>query len=252
MYKAMQRSLDPLKLMESCESYLKQMLGFGDRYSVIVAPSLAAAYIIAVSAAMYAIDPLAINYQASISPLAVIHDACCQTDPMFGPIKSCTSLTGAFNLNLGSYIMPMDKNTLAAVLQSNRVAAIFHQPYAYLKHNKYVQLQVISSLCQARGTNVSVIVDASCIPDSMFSTGLMSTIQEFFSQGADAILLPVTEKLKGPPQTCVLIGKSSMLEDMAGNISALQSQVALPLTCSAAQLIGTVVAYQIFVSGHTI
>ena len=78
MYMAMKHKVDPLKLMEAAHAYLHQNLALAPDYRVLVAPSRAAAYVLALAASMLRIDPLSINQQVSArqsSPLAVIHDA---------------------------------------------------------------------------------------------------------------------------------------------------------------------------------
>ena len=246
MHKAMQFNFEPVLVMESCESLLKQLLRIDDQHSVFITPSLAAAYIFAVSAALHSTDPLTINSRASLSPLAVIHDASAQQSTATGSLKTCTPLTGAFNLNLGTTSMPMNKDMLAAVLHSNRVAAVFYEPYAYLPHQQPIPLETITSMCRER--NVSVLVDASSMPQDLISTKFTLTVQELLSQGADAALLPETKTFKGPPNTCLVIGKSSLLEELISNGSTLKSQVALPVTCTSHDLIGTAIAYQRFLS----
>ena len=114
-------------------------------------------------------------------------------------------------------LMPMDKTCLAAALQLNRIAAIVHQPFAYLSYQKYIPLHSLVSLCEVRRTFVSVIVDASQMPHDVMRSRFTEKIQEFFSQGAAAVLLPATENVKGPPSTSVL------MEELISNIPTLQS-----------------------------
>ena len=240
----MQHIADPTQLSKACGDYLRQNLGLGSMYSVVVAPNQAAAYVIAVAASMLRVDPLSINQQLtsqrSSSLLAVIHDACC----LGNPLKACTPLIGAINWNLGGVNTPMDKSTLTMALAHNRVAAVLYQPYAYPKRCQWMPLQDISEVCNTRNM-VAVIVDATDMPVQELSlVKFITSVKHFFINGADMVLLPKTEKIRGPPQTCVLVGKSVILEEVLQNIALLQSQICLPLTSTSYELVGTVVAYK--------
>ena len=240
MHMAMKQTVDPMQLAEASEAYLLKNLGLGTGYSVVVAPSQAAAYLIAVAASMVRIDPLCVSQQIQRHhPLTVIHDACCPA----GSLKNCTSLlAGIVNWNLGSLTTPMDRQMLSMAITSNRVAAVFHQPYCYPKSCQYTPLAAIGSVCHSQST-VSVIVDAGGVPIHQLSlVKFITIIKELFTQGADFVLLPETHKILGPPQTCLLIGKSGLLKHV--DVSLLQSQLCLPLSCTPYDQIGTVVAYK--------
>ena len=241
---AMQRATDATQLSKACEVHLCQHLGLGSGYSVAVAPSRAAAYVIAVAASMLRADPLSINQQlatnTSSSPMAVIHDACCQNNPL----KACTPLVGGVNWNLGGVGTPMDKSTLAMALAHNRVVAVLYQPYAYPQWCQQMPLQDVSEVCHSHGT-VTVTVDAAGMHAQELSLiRFITSVKNFFDEGADVVLLPRTERIRGPPQTCVLVGRSAILGDALRNVALLQSRVCLPLTSTAYDLVGTVVAYK--------
>lgn len=246
MHAAMQHSVNPVRLADACGTYLHQNLGLASGCSVLVAPSRAAGYLLAIAASMLQVDSLSVNQQVSSqksTPLAIIHDSCCEATSL----KMCTSLVGGINWNLGTLTTPMSKQMLSMAISSNRVAAVFHQPYGYPKHCQYVSLPELSSVCHSRNVNISIVIDASRMPVQTLSlVQIITTVKEFLTQGADAILLPEMEHFRGPPQTCLLIGNTRLLQDVAQNIPLLQSQICLPLTCTTYDLMGTVVAYKTF------
>ena len=242
MHLAMCHTPDPGKLARACETSLRRTLGLGAGTTIVVAPSRAAAYLTAVAACMLRVDPLSVGYPlgpARPSPLAVLHEACSRERLL----KTCTPLLGAFNWNLGTGMQPATRQDLASAVASNRVAAVFHQPFFLPEHCRVVSLQDIGQVCHTRNA-AFVIVDLGGM--KMREATLDRTvakIQEFFAQGADALLLPETEEIGGPPRTSLLLGRTSLLEGVARNVSLVQSQVALPLTCVPSELVGSVVAY---------
>ena len=243
MQSALTHSADPVKLREAVQSTLKHSLKLsGIGCSVLIAPSRAAAYVLAIAASMLRNDPLSINQGVTsylFSPMAVIHDACCQVSRS-SSLKPCTSLVGAYNWNLGSPTSPMDRKMLAMAVRNNRVAAVFHQPFAYLEHCQYLSLQVISTVCHSHSAEVAAIVDAAGV--SLETDTLQrAIIAEFFENGADAVLLPETEQFSGPPHTCVLVAKEDLLLEVS--LHLLQAQVALPLSCTTYDMVGTVMAF---------
>lgn len=245
MHLAMCHTPDPAKLARACETSLRRTLGLGAGTTVVVAPSRAAAYLSAVAACMLRLDPLSVGLPlggggARPSPsLAVLHEACSRERVL----KTCTPLLGAFNWNLGTGMQPTTRQELASAVASNRVAAIFHQPFALPEHCRLVSLREIGQVCRARNAT-SVVVDLGGMTmREVPLAGTVAKIQEFFAQGADALLLPETEEIGGPPRTSLLLGRSALLEGVAQNASLVQSRVAVPLTCIPSELVGTVVAY---------
>lgn len=241
---------DKMLLSEAAESIMQQMLSLGHGYSIVISPTLASAYTIAVFASMLRMDPLSVSSQISSrlsSPPAVLHDSCCSqmSSSDLGPIKTCTALTGSYNWNLGDMTYPMDKDMVRMAVQSNRVAAVFYQPYAYIEKSQHVSLETLSAVCHSRGADVAVIVDASTMPTNHINLRkLVAELKEFFSQGADLVLMPSVDKLHGQSHASVLVGVSSMLSKVWRSIVLLQKQVCLPLLCLPHDLVGTVVAYK--------
>lgn len=140
---------------------------------------------------------------------------------------------------------PMEKESLTQAVKSNRVAAVLHQPYSYPKWCDHISLEMISTACHAQDTQVAVIVDMSNMPvQTLTLLQFITTLKELFSKGADVVLLPDTELFQGPPHTCVLIGKSSLMKRISQHSALLQSQLGFPLICTPYDLIGTVVAYK--------
>ena len=244
MHLAMKQRADHSLLTEAANSYLVQTLGLPEGMVTHVAPSRAAAYVSVVAASMLRIDPLSVSHKTSSQrccPMAVVHDACCSSEPL----KACSSLVGAYNWNLGSPNSPMDKQTLSSAITSNRVAAVFHQPYAYPLGCVHMSIPVIASICHNRDLETSVIVDTSGLVVQRFIvTQFVNLIKELCAKGADIVLLPETRLFKGPAHTCLVIGKASVLSEGVRNLSLLQSSLALPLHCPSYDLIGTVVAYK--------
>lgn len=243
MHLAMRHTPDPGKLARACETSLRRTLGLAASTTIVVSPSRAAAYLTAVAASMLRVDPLSVGHplggSSRPSPLAVLHDACSRERVL----KTCTPLMGAFNWNLGTGMLPTTRQDLASAIASNRVAAIFHQPFFLPEHCRVISLQEISQVCHTSNA-ASVIVDLGGMKTREAPlVGTVAKIREFFAQGADALLLPETEEIGGPPRTSLLLGRSSLLEGVARNVSLVQSQVALPLSCTPAELVGTVVAY---------
>ena len=247
MHMAMQRTADPAQLTKASEACLCQHLGLGPGHSVAVAPSRAAAYVIAVAASMLRVDPLSVDRQLtsrqSSPPLVVVHDACCRNNPL----QTCTPLVGAVNWNLGGANTPMDKSTLGMALEHNRVVAVLYQPYVYPAECQQLPLQDVSEVCHSHGV-ATIVVDATGMhvrePSSI---GLIASVKNFLAEGADLVLLPKTGEIRGPPQTCVLIGRSSILGEMLQKVALLQTQVCLPLTSTPHDLVGTVVAFKTLV-----
>lgn len=247
---AMKQTPDKMLLSEGAESIMQQILCLGQGFSVVISPTLASAYTVAVFASMLRMDPLSVSSQISSrlsSPPAVLHDSCCSQMPNseLGPIKTCTALTGSYNWNLGDMTYPMDKDMVRMAVQSNRVAAVFYQPYAYIEKSQHVSLDTLSSVCHSRGSDVAVIVDASTMPTLHINLRkLVAELKAFFSQGADLVLMPSMEKLHGQSHASVLVGVSSMLSKVWRSITLLQKQVCLPLLCLPHDLVGTIVAYK--------
>lgn len=241
---------DRMLLSEAAESIMQQMLSLDHGYSIMISPTLASAYTVAVFASMLRMDPLSVSSQISShlsSPPAVLHDSCCaqMSSSDLGPIKTCTALTGSYNWNLGDMTYPMDRDMVRMAVQSNRVAAVFYQPYAYIEKSQHVSLEVLSAVCHSRGADVAVIVDASTMPTNHINLRkLVAELKEFFSQGADVVLMPPVDKLHGQSHASVLVGVSSMLSKVWRSIALLQKQVCLPLLCLPHDLVGTVVAYK--------
>jgi len=242
---AMKHKVDPLRLMEATQTYLHQNLTLTHNCSVLVTPSRAAAYVLALATSMLRIDPLCINQQVSAhqsSPLAIIHDACCHNT---GFPKTFTCLLGAYNWNLGGPMDPMEKESLTQAIKSNRVAAVLHQPYSYPKWCDHISLETIAIICHAQDTQVAVIVDMSNMPvQTLTLLQFITIVKELVLKGADVVLLPDTEHFQGPPHTCVLVGKSSLMKRVSQHSALLQSQLGFPLICTPYDLIGTVVAYK--------
>ncbi len=244
MHVAMKESVDPIQLAQASETHLRQILSLTTSFSVLVAPNRAAAYLLALAASMVRVDPLSVNPHASRpSPLAVIHDTYCQGS--LPSVCACSSLLGAINWNLGTFTAPMDDNLLSTAITSNRVAAVFYQPYCYLEGSQSIPLNVINSICRAQ-ERLSIILDADGLAVGTTSLAkVVAAVKEWFVKGADFILLPKTEKIRGPPETCLLVGRSSLLKEV--DLALLQPQICLPLTCTAYDLVGTVIAYQTLV-----
>ena len=247
---AMKQTPDETNLFEASEAIMKQILSLGMNYNVIISPSTASAYAIAVFASMLKVDPLSVSSQISSrlsSPLAVIHDSCCAqvSNSELGPLKSCTALTGSYNWNLGDMTYPMDKDMLRMAVLSNRVAAVFYQPYAYIEKSQHITLEALSSVCHSRGSDVTIVVDASIMPTHYINLKkLVAEVKGFFDQGADLVLMPSVEKLHGQSHSAVLVGVSRLLNKVWRSIALLQKQVCLPLLCLPHDLVGTVVAYK--------
>lgn len=250
----MKETVDVTSCCETSDVIMRQILSLGPEYNVIISPSCASAYSTAVFASMIHLDPLSVSSQISSktsSLLAVIHDACCAhmhtSDSDLGPVKTCTGLTGSYNWNLGDATYPMDRDMLKMALHSNRVAAVFYQPYAYIERSKHLSLREVCSICHSRGySEVTVIVDATTISAHFSHLGrvVMAEVKHFFEQGADMILLPPTDKLGGGSRSCVLVGITSLLNKVWRSIVLLQKQICLPLLCQPHELVGTVVAYK--------
>lgn len=250
MHMAMKGAPDNTVLLEAAEVIMRQVLSLGQGYNVIISPTTASAYTIAVFASMLRTDPLSVSSQISSrlsSPLAVLHDSCCAqtSNSELGPIKTCTALTGAYNWNLGDMTYPMDKDMVRMAVQSNRVAAVFYQPYAYIEKSQHIPLEVVSSVCHSRGSDVAVIVDASTMPTGNITLSkLVGELKGFLDQGADLVLMPSVDKLHGQSHASVLVGVSSLLSKVWRSIMLLQKQVCLPLLCLPHDQVGTVVAYK--------
>ena len=247
---AMRCTPDHTALCEAAESTMRQILSLGQGYNILVSPSTASAYTVAIFASMLRMDPLSVSGQICSkvsSPLAVLHDSCCalSSNSDLGPIKTCTALTGAYNWNLGDMTYPMDKDMVKMAIQSNRVAAVFYQPYAYIEKSQHITLEVLSGVCHSRGCDVAVIVDASNMPmQNINLTNLTAELRTFFELGADLVLMPSAEKLYGHSHACILVGVSSLLSKVWRSIGLLQEQVCLPLLCLPHDLVGTVVTYK--------
>lgn len=249
---AMKHTPDGVSLSEAAEIVMQQILSLGPGYNVIISPTSASAYTVAVFASMLRMDPLSVSNQISSrlsSPLAVLHDSCCaqcsSTSTELGPIKTCTALTGSYNWNLGDMTYPMDRDMVRMAVQSNRVAAVFYQPYAYIGKSQHVTLEALSTVCHMHGSDVAVIVDASTMPTQHINLRkLVADVKGFFSQGADLVLMPSVEKLHGQSHASVLVGVSNLLSKVWRSIMLLQKQVCLPLLCLPHDLVGTVVAYK--------
>ena len=239
MHMAISKSADPTQLAEVSGTYLRRTLALSSSFSVFVAPSSAAAYVIALAACMVRVDPLSVNPSIhQPSSLAVIHDTLCQGSPL----APCSFLLGAINWYLGSSSTPMDTLSLSTVVANNRVAAVLHQPYHYPQGSQHTPLSVISSICHSQ-EKVSLIQDMDGLPVEFLSlSGIGAAVKESFVNGVDIILLPDTGKARGPPQTCVFVGRAALLKEV--DLTLLQPQICLPLSCTTYDLIGTVVAYK--------
>lgn len=236
----MKESVDPVQLAEAAGIHVRQTLALTPGFSVLVAPSRAAAYTLALAASMIQVDPLSVDSRVSRpSPLAVIHDAyCLANSPDLHP---CSALLGAITWSLGAVTSPMDNLSLSAAIASNRIAAVFHQPHRYPEGTQHTPLAVIGGICHAR-ERLSVIVDADGFPIEPSLVNITTAVREWCERGADFIMLPRTEKIQGPPETCVLVGQSALLKKV--DLALLQPRVCLPLTCSAYDLVGTMMAYK--------
>lgn len=256
---AMRHAPDTTPLSEVAEVSLRQVLSLGAEHNLLICPTVASAYTVAVFASMLRTDPLSVSGQISSrvsSPLAVLHDSCCAmaSNSDLGPVKSCTALTGAYNWNLGDMTYPMDRDMVKMAVQSNRVAAIFYQPYSYIEKSQHISLEVLSGVCHSRGCEVAVIVDASNMPlptqqqqGGGAGVGLRRLVDEvkgFLSQGADMVLMPPVDRLCGHARCCVLVGVAGLLGKVWRSIGLLQKQVCLPLLCLPHDVVGTVVAYK--------
>lgn len=250
---AMKHTPDNTVLLEGAESIMRQVLSLGQGYNVLVSPTTTSAYAVAIFASMLRMDPLSVSDQISSrvsSPLAVLHDACCahhaSSSSDLGPIKTSTALTGAYNWNLGDMTYPMDRDMVKMAVQSNRVAAVFYQPYAYIERCQHISLEVLSGVCHTRGCEVAVIVDATTMPSQQASTlaKLTAELKSFLERGADLVLMPSADRLRGHCSSCVLIGVSSLLSKVWRSIGLLQKQVCLPLLCLPHDLVGTLVTYK--------
>ena len=249
----MKETADVASCCEASDAIMRQILSLGTEYSVIVSPSCASAYSIAIFASMICLDPLSVSSQVSpnsFSPLAVVHDACCAhaltMSSDLGPIKSCTGLTSSYNWNLGDTTYPMDRDMLKMALHSNRVAAVFYQPYAYIERSKHLSLREVSNICHSRGcSGVSVIVDSTTMPTNLANLErVVAEVRYLFEQGANMILLPSTDRFGGGFRSCVLVGVASLLSKVWRSIVLLQKQICLPLLCQPHELVATVVAYK--------
>lgn len=247
---AMRHAPDSTAVSEAAESMMRQILSLGQGYNIIISPTTASAYTVAIFASMLRMDPLSVSGQISSklsSPLAVLHDSCCAltSNSDLGPIKTCTALTGAYNWNLGDMTYPMDRDMVKMAVQSNRVAAVFYQPYAYIEKSQHISLEVLSGVCHSRGCDVAVIVDASNMPTHNINLSkLTAEVKAFFNRGADLVLMPAVDRLCGHSHSCILAGASNLLSKVWRSIGLLQKQVCLPLLCLPHDLVGTVVTYK--------
>ena len=244
MHMALQHTADSVQLAEAASNSITQICSLRNTFTAVICPSRAAAYVTALAAVILRQDPLSINPLISIqrsTPPVIIHDACCQS----GSPKLCSALVGASNWNLGTITTPMDRSMLTMAVASNRVVAIFHRPYAYPRNSSFLSLNLLSSICHTQGSDIALLVDIGDMPIHDKSlTSLSASFQDMLMNGTDALLLPETEQFQGPPNTCVLLGRASLLGSIIKQLPLLQSQLGLPLLCSAYDVVGTVVAFK--------
>ena len=242
MQMSLKHTTDPTQLAQAASQSLVDIFNLSPSTSVaLVSPSRAAAYVLCLSAVLMRQDHFCPNpwiTRTSFTPPIILHDTLCET----GSPKACSSLVGATNWNLGTRTAPMDREMLQTVVSSNRVAAVFHRPFAYPANSTFPDLGAISSICKTH--NVAIIVDYSGMSVGCGLAQLTSTLREMVMKGADLIMLPDTEHFQGPPHTCVVVGKTDLLSSPFDQLSSLQSRLPLPLLCSAHDTVGSVVAFK--------
>ena len=242
MQMSLKRTTDPTQLAQAASHSLVDIFNLDPSTSVaLVSPSRAAAYVLCLSAVLMKQDQLFINSwitRTGSTPPIILYDTFCEA----GSPKMCSSLIGATNWSLGTPTAPMDREMLQTVVSSNRVAAVFHRPFAYPANSTFLDLEAISSICKTHG--IAVIVDYSGMRENCSLAQLTSTLREMIIKGADLIMLPDTELFRGPPHTCVVVGKTDLLSIPSNQLSSLQSQLPLPLLCSAYDTVGSVVAFK--------
>ena len=246
MHMALQRTADPIQLSQAASKSLTKTFNLSDSFTALVCPSRAAAYVTALAAIFLKNDSLYFSPQVCLQSFRqpiVVHDTCCES----GSPKRSSSLVGACNLNLGTHDVPMSKETLEMIVASNRVATVFHRPYAYLPNSSFLQLHTLSSICHSQDTGIPIILDSREMPMAGTSlTDFISSLKEMLLKGADLIMLPDTERFNGPPNTCVLLGTTSMMGNMPKSLPIIQSELSFPLLSTPYDTVGTVVALNSF------
>lgn len=256
----MKETADFASCLDAFDTIMRQIFSLGPEHSIIITPCPASAYCVAIFACMMAVDPLSVTSQVCSRnlPLAVIHDACCahfqhhssRSRSELGLLKTGTSLTGCYNWNLGDAVYPMDREALRSALQSNRVAAVLYQPYAYAQQSPHLSLKDVSRACHSQGSahtcNVSVVVDGTDMLSHISNVGdaVVPEMKFFLEQGADVVLMQPLDKLGGVSRSCVLVGAASLLGCVRESMTALQSQVCLPLFCQPHDLVDAIVTYK--------
>lgn len=245
---AMQMSLksttDPVQLAQVASESLVSVLNLSISISAaVVSPSRAAAYVtslavILMKQGLLSTDP-PITQMSSTPPL-ILHDTCCEA----GSPKVCSSLIGACNWNVGTHTIPMDTQMLQMAVASNRVTAVLYRPFVYPRNSSFLTLDSLTSICHTQNSDVAVIVDCSNMTGNSMAE-LTVTLQGMITKGADLIMLPNTEKFRGPPHTCVLVGKAALLDNCWQQLPRLQSQLMLPLLCPDSDTVGSVVALHV-------
>lgn len=243
MQMSLKSTADPVQLAHvSSQSLLSALKLPTSTLVALVSPSRAAAYITSLAAILTKQHLLCINSQITqINPVppVILHDTCCEA----GSPKLCSSLVGACNWNVGTHTNPMDQEMLQMAISSNRVVSIFHRPYIYPRNSRFLLLDTLSSISRGSNSDIGLIVDCAGMAGNSLAN-LTSTLQEIITKGADLVMLPNTDHFQGPPHTCVLVGQAALLGGMWDHLSLLQSQLGLPLLCSAYDTVGSVVAFK--------
>ena len=241
---SLKHSTNPAQLTQAASQSLVSVFNLSPSTSLaLVSPSRAAAYVLCLAAVLMKQDQLCINpciTRTTSTPPIILHDASCEA----GSPKVCSSLVGAANWNLGTNTTPMDREMLQMAVSSNRVTAVLHRPFAYPANSAFLDLGAVISICKTRNSDTAVIVDCSGMTESCNLVQLTTALREMVMKGADLIMLPDTGHFQGPPHTCVVIGKTELLSGPCNQLSLLQSQLPLPLLCSAHDTVGSVVAFK--------
>ena len=238
---ALKNTVDPHQLALAASQSLTSVFNLPSSSSTaFVCPSRSAAYLTALSSILthQGLTNTQLTHKTnSNNPPIVLHDAVCSA----GSPQVFSPLLGACNWSLGTHARPMDRELLQATVTSNRVTAVLYRPYVYPQNTEHLSLPEIASICYPRG--ISIVVDCAIRAGNMLDQ-LTAAIKEMLTKGADLIMLPNTEQFQGPPHTCVVIGKASLLGGHWEQLSLLQSSLSLPLMCSSYDTVGSVVAFK--------
>ena len=229
---------DPNQMRNSVDHFLTQSLDLPEQYSVMLTPSRAVAYILAVASCMCCIDPMSIqtiNSLRSLRPLVIVHDASCCQDSTLPPLAS---IVGGFCWFLGGPSTPMDRHTLSMAIASNRVAAVVHEPQLQGTKNSAMSLKYLTALCH--NSTVSVIADNADITRDT----LAATIKEQVTCNIDASIVPMAT-IGGPGEACMLIVTHSLYRELCQNFETLQSLVAFPLTLPVHETMGALATVKV-------